>query len=496
LFLSRAFARQNIAVLGADGAAIAGVTITNPHNRGYGLWLESTSPVVADNSFINNTHDGVSVKGNSRALIRNNYFAGNGTNGISVYSNARPEVRENVFEKTGFGIVIAQNSAPLVVGNLLVQNTDGIVINGRAQPILRGNTIEESSRDGLVAAGEARPDIGTTAQAGGNQFRNNRRYDINTTAISQTISAVGNQITRSRLAGRLDLGNGDILVTQQRSTAVSAVPTGVNPSQPAQPRNSSTSVEIPVPAPRTTASTRRSSRATSRRQRRANRRRRAYRRRFARRVARRPIARRVTTPPVARRQPIPLPPVARRQPIPLPPIVGRQPIPLPPVARTTSVVIPVPPPARPARTTPPISLPPAMPLPSTATTLPPIPQRQALPMIVPIAPRRDRLPDVGVEPGMVPESGARLLMESGNSAAVETQTPSNAVAVRLQYRVLVLIENEQQEQLVRELVPNPIVLPIEGRRVLQVGEFSDRLEAEETMERMNRNNLSATIEEF
>ncbi len=230
-FLSRTFARQNIAILGAEGAALAGVTVTNPNRRGYGLWIESTRMVVADNTFIGNTHDGISVTGNGAPLIRNNYFGDNGANGITIFNTARPEVRENGFERTGFGIAIAQNSAPTIVGNRISQNKDGIVVYGKAQPVLRNNTIEGNIRDGLVAAQESRPDVGTATQPGGNLFRNNRRYDINTLAATQTISAFGNQLTRGRSAGRLDTGTGENYL-------------------PPSPRvNSPTSVEIPVPPP-------------------------------------------------------------------------------------------------------------------------------------------------------------------------------------------------------------------------------------------------------
>jgi parallel beta-helix repeat protein len=249
-FLSRTFARQNIAILGADESGLAGVTVTNPNRRGYGLWIESSNLVVADNSFIGNTHDGISVTGNSAPLIRNNYFADNGANGMTIFNTARPEVRENVFERTGFGMTIAQNAAPLVIGNRIVQNKDGIVANGKSQPMLRSNTIEGNLRDGLVATQESRPDMGTTGQPGGNLFRNNRRYDINTTASIQTVPAVGNQLARNRIVGRLDLGGGS--VTNPPLATVRTGEVQPNSSQPLPRTNSPSSVVIPVPPPQTT----------------------------------------------------------------------------------------------------------------------------------------------------------------------------------------------------------------------------------------------------
>ena len=233
--------------------------------------------VVADNTFIGNTHDGISVTGNGAPLIRNNYFADNGANGITIFNTARPQVRENGFERTGFGIAIAQNSAPTIIGNRISQNKDGIVVYGKAQPVLRNNTIEGNIRDGLVATQESRPDVGTAAQPGGNLFRNNRRYDINTTAANQTISAFGNQIARGRTAGRLDMG-----LRVQVTPGV-----GANDIQPSPRVNSPTSIEIPVPPP---------ARATSRR---------ATRERGA--APRRRNVRRLPPPPISPTAPVEVP---------------------------------------------------------------------------------------------------------------------------------------------------------------------------------------------
>ncbi|HLO52527.1 MAG TPA: DUF1565 domain-containing protein, partial [Kamptonema sp.] len=65
-FISPTSAGQNIAILAADGAKITGVTVTNPNYRGYGLWIESSAPTIANNTFTGNTHDGISVVGNSQ----------------------------------------------------------------------------------------------------------------------------------------------------------------------------------------------------------------------------------------------------------------------------------------------------------------------------------------------------------------------------------------------------------------------------------------------
>ena len=214
LFLSKTSARQQVAIIGSNRAGLQGVTVSNPNPQGYGLWIESSSPVVSDSTFTGNGHDGVSMVGNSAPILSNNYFYSNGANGITIYGTSRPELKDNIFEKTGFGINIAQNSAPRIIGNRITQNKDGIVVQGNAAPVLRSNVIDGNDRDGLVAIGESRPDLGTMADQGNNTFANNGHLDVNAKASRQVIPSAGNQLTRT--AGRLDANASFVAASPQR----------------------------------------------------------------------------------------------------------------------------------------------------------------------------------------------------------------------------------------------------------------------------------------
>lgn len=214
LFLSKTSARQQVAIIGSNRSGLQGVTVSNPNPQGYGLWIESSSPVVSDSTFTGNGHDGVSMVGNSAPILSNNYFYSNGANGITIYGTSRPELKDNIFEKTGFGINIAQNSAPRIIGNRITQNKDGIVVQGNAAPVLRSNVIDGNDRDGLVAIGESRPDLGTTADQGNNTFANNGHLDVNAKASRQVIPSAGNQLTRT--AGRLDANASFVAASPQR----------------------------------------------------------------------------------------------------------------------------------------------------------------------------------------------------------------------------------------------------------------------------------------
>lgn len=110
---------QNITILGANEASLTGVTVTNPNTQGYGLWIESSSPVVVDNTFTDNTNSGIAVKGNSAATIRSNYFYNNGGDGIILDGISRLEVGENVFQENNLAQNVAANAVPPIVNDQL-----------------------------------------------------------------------------------------------------------------------------------------------------------------------------------------------------------------------------------------------------------------------------------------------------------------------------------------------------------------------------------------
>jgi parallel beta-helix repeat protein len=228
VYLSRSFAKQKVTIVAANRSGLRGVTVTNSAPQGYGLWVESASPVISDNTFTGSTHDGVSVVGSSAPILRNNYFLQNGANGITIYGNSRPELFENIFENTGFGINIAQNAEPRLIGNRVTQNKDGIVVQGSAKPILRNNVIDGNKRDGLVAIAEARPDLGNTAEPGGNNFFGNGQNDINAKSSNQSIPAVGNQMATT--TGALNFNA--VPETNSPARVASLRPVAAKPAEP------------------------------------------------------------------------------------------------------------------------------------------------------------------------------------------------------------------------------------------------------------------------
>lgn len=203
-YISPTFARQNVTVRAEKDSTITGITITNSNTRGTALWIEAANPTVRNNTFTNSNRDGIFVTGTATPMIEGNVFTQNGGNGISVARSAQGEIRNNVFQETGFGLAIGGNSSPLVAENQIKQNKDGIYISESARPVLRDNVIENNARDGIVATVNAQPDLGTAESAGGNIIRSNKRYEVYNATRNNTLVAIGNDINRKGISGKVD----------------------------------------------------------------------------------------------------------------------------------------------------------------------------------------------------------------------------------------------------------------------------------------------------
>ena len=228
-YVSPTFARQNVTIRMDENSALRGVAVTNPASRGTAVWVESTNPTIANNTFVNSLREGVFVSGNGTPKIEGNIFKQNSANGISVAKAAQPDIRNNLIENTGFGIAVSGKSAPLIVANRIVRNKDGIVVSESATPVLRGNIIEGNERDGLVAISDALPDLGTSSSRGENTIQKNGRHDLYNATRSNVIPAYGNQVDAKRVQGSVNLVVASDIDTPP---VISQPPTSQPPTQP------------------------------------------------------------------------------------------------------------------------------------------------------------------------------------------------------------------------------------------------------------------------
>jgi parallel beta-helix repeat protein len=492
-YLSRSFGSQNVTIVGANQAGLSGVTVTNSNPRGYGLWIESSNPIVTENTFIGSTQDGISITGNAAPTIRQNYFYRNGANGMTIGGNSQAQVRENIFEQTGFGINIAQNAAPVVVGNQILHNRSGIVVQANARPILRSNLIQGSKEDGVVAIAQAMPDLGTPAEPGGNQFQNNGRYDINASAAKQLITAAGNTLANNRITGKLDILAPAALIARNPLPVPAPLPNRSSPEIPVSgeivfsaPGVSETDNRVSLPSPSNNFPKDMTPRKLN--------------------SQLMPLQPANASPSVARVQP--QPPASRVPGFPTPNSL---------VGRATPIVPPI---SSRAITTPPLNLPPLNFIqidPNSieyttpkSTAQPPLPrtrhQQQPLPKLetTSVGNRINPPPIASILPvpsSNIPMGNTRNMAKVavpetyptgsyGGSLPYATATRTGSV----RYRVLVEVATEKDQELVRYLAPGAFSTVSRGRNVMQAGVFSNQYNADGMMRTLNSNGLQASIE--
>ena len=208
-FPSPTFANQNVTFQLANSAQLKGVTVTNPEIRGTGVWIESTNPTIANNTFTNCKREGVFATGTANPLVTGNVAIQNSASGFSIVRNAKGEWRQNVCRQTGFGFAIGDSAAPLLAENQISENRDGIVINRQSKAVLRGNVVQNNTEAGLVITETALPDLGSSQAPGGNIFRQNGQFDIQN-GTTLTLISVGNQVDPTKVQGAIDFVGNEI----------------------------------------------------------------------------------------------------------------------------------------------------------------------------------------------------------------------------------------------------------------------------------------------
>jgi parallel beta-helix repeat protein len=462
-YLSRSYGGQNVTIVGANQAGLTGVTVTNPNPRGYGLWVESSNPVIAENTFTGSTQDGVAVSGNGAPTISKNYFYRNGANGITLSGNSQAKVQENIFQETGFGVNITQNAAPIVMSNQIKDNRAGILVQGKAQPIIRNNVIEGSKEDGLVAIAQAMPDLGTATESGSNEFRNNTRYDINASAAKQAIAAPGNTLNNEKIAGKVVFNPPTATIAQQPQPA-----TGNNIIPATTSR-----AEITFSSPQVTT------------------------------LPQKPVAPVDTSQPTTLNSIIPV--TTSTQGITLSP---------PELPNTTNRRAKLPKKSVARRSNPKPLTPPTggFPVPSSLTAQQPSPP--VLPSASPqlnyvqintntiefTAPNSVAQPPQGRASDLTPASRLRetpLQVPNGNVPQANTIASNQSYLQpvgSVRYRIIVEVTNDQEQELVRFVAPGAFSTIWQGRRVMQAGVFSDRTNADEMLKTLSSNGLRTIME--
>ncbi|MDF5725598.1 MAG: DUF1565 domain-containing protein [Rhizonema sp. PD37] len=202
-YRSPSFGVQNITMLLLGDAQLKGVTITNTTPKGTGVWIESTSPTLANNTFSHCSREGVFVSGTAKAVIIDNVFVQNAASGLVMARNSKGDVLRNVLQKNTLGIAVSDFATPMIANNKLSENRTAIALSRNARPILRHNLIANNTQTGLLIHGNASPDLGTNHDPGGNIFHESGQFDVQNFTSIKLISA-GNQLSPIKINGLLE----------------------------------------------------------------------------------------------------------------------------------------------------------------------------------------------------------------------------------------------------------------------------------------------------
>jgi parallel beta-helix repeat protein len=122
-----------------------------------GITCRSSSPVIKNCEFIENT-DGIRVIGAfSEPEILNNTIHKNAGTGLIVEEGAKPLVDENTIRENARGGVLIQGSAPLITHNTIAHNDSWGMRVDLGRPKISGNNIHDNASYDMVGAmsGEA-----------------------------------------------------------------------------------------------------------------------------------------------------------------------------------------------------------------------------------------------------------------------------------------------------------------------------------------------------
>jgi parallel beta-helix repeat protein len=199
-YQSPTFGGQDITLLLLGNASLLGVTVINPVSKGTGIWIESTAPTLANNTFSKCGREGIFATGKAKPAILDNVFVQNAASGLMMARYSKGEVLRNVFENNPVGIAISDFAAPLVANNKLANNSIGIALSRDASPVLRRNLICQNTQGGLLVNGNAVPELGKPEDPADNIFRDHKDFDIQNIS-SQKVISVGNQLNPAQVQG-------------------------------------------------------------------------------------------------------------------------------------------------------------------------------------------------------------------------------------------------------------------------------------------------------
>ncbi|MBD1852388.1 DUF1565 domain-containing protein [Leptolyngbya sp. FACHB-711] len=200
---SSIFGRQNVALVIAEQAQVRGVTITNPHEKGTGIWIEAATATIAHCRLSGCGREGIFVTGEATPTILNCWLLQNRASGIAFTRYAKGEIQRSLFCQNRFGVTLSDFASPIVYQTEITDNQVGMVLSGASRPVLRENRIAANTGEGLVIFSQAMPDLGDRQSPGGNYFQDNGDFAIRNVG-AQLVIAAGNLLHPLSVRGAIE----------------------------------------------------------------------------------------------------------------------------------------------------------------------------------------------------------------------------------------------------------------------------------------------------
>ncbi|NET48060.1 MAG: DUF1565 domain-containing protein [Merismopedia sp. SIO2A8] len=150
IFESPALGPQSVTIVLDHNSILRGVTITNPTDRGTGVWIETATVTLRNCQLIHCHREGGIVATGGNLMMTDCIVEDNGISGLLFLQNGHGTIQHNTFRQTGYGIAIRDAAAPTVIHNHFMGNPVGIAVaDGETQPVILNNQMLNNQRDRL-----------------------------------------------------------------------------------------------------------------------------------------------------------------------------------------------------------------------------------------------------------------------------------------------------------------------------------------------------------
>ena len=111
----------------------------------YGIWCDSSSPSISNNTISNNYYYGILCKYTSSPSISNNTISNNNYYGISCSYYSSPSISNNTISNNNYGIYCYYSSSSISNNTISNNNDDGILCEYYSSPSILNNILYDNS---------------------------------------------------------------------------------------------------------------------------------------------------------------------------------------------------------------------------------------------------------------------------------------------------------------------------------------------------------------